>query len=42
LEIRNDLIKTPEQQKDIAAMLSKWIVDACGQTQIGEGAECRA
>ncbi len=42
LEIRNDLIETPEQQKDMATMVSAWIADACAQTQSGEGVQCRA
>jgi predicted N-formylglutamate amidohydrolase len=42
LEIRNDLIETPEQQKDIAAVLSGWIVDAIAHTGMGGDVECQA
>ncbi len=38
LEIRNDLIETAEQQKDMAATLAAWITEACSMAQSVEGA----
>lgn len=42
LEIRNDLIKTPDEQTAMADMLAGWITDACARAQTKEGVQCRA
>lgn len=42
LEIRNDLIATDAQQKDIAQMLAGWIADACLRLEDEKGAQCLA
>ncbi|QBY00788.1 N-formylglutamate amidohydrolase [Rhodophyticola sp. CCM32] len=42
LEIRNDLISTARQQKAVAAMLSKWLVEAVSQMPVPGDLRCRA
>ena len=42
LEIRNDLIETPEQQNEMAALLSGWIVDAFAQLGLAGVVQCQA
>lgn len=42
LEIRSDLIQTPEQQEAMAKMLADWIVDACAQLKVPGDVQCRA
>lgn len=40
LEIRNDLIETPEQQRFMAAMLAGWIADACALSHLEGDVRC--
>ncbi|MBB5723710.1 putative N-formylglutamate amidohydrolase [Loktanella ponticola] len=42
LEIRNDLIATATQQSAMAAMVSRWIVDACAQMNVAGDVSCQA
>jgi len=42
LEIRNDLIATGEQQDDMAASVSNWIVEAFMQLGVAGTVQCRA
>jgi predicted N-formylglutamate amidohydrolase len=42
LEIRNDLIETAEQQGEMAALLSGWIVDAFAQLGLAGIVQCQA
>lgn len=41
LEIRNDLIATPQQQARMAEMLSRWIAEACKQMTVKGVAQCQ-
>lgn len=40
LEIRNDLIETPEQQSEMSATLASWIAVACAQLKVSEVVQC--
>lgn len=42
LEVRNDLIETPIQQKAMADVISGWLVDAFSRTQMPGNVQCRA
>ena len=42
LEIRNDLIQTPEQQEVMGQVISTWLVDACAQLNLPQDLQCRA
>jgi predicted N-formylglutamate amidohydrolase len=42
IEVRNDLIVTPTQQAEMAAMLGAWIADACAQLPLKGDIQCRA
>lgn len=42
LEIRNDIIQTAEQQDEMAALLSGWIVDAFAQLGLAGVVQCQA
>ncbi|MEP1768867.1 MAG: N-formylglutamate amidohydrolase [Sulfitobacter sp.] len=42
LEIRNDLIATPEQQLAMARSVSRWVADACARLGVLGGVQCRA
>ena len=42
LEVRNDLIETPEQQEEMAATLSGWLADACAQIGAKGDVQCKA
>jgi predicted N-formylglutamate amidohydrolase len=42
LEIRNDLIATPEQQKNMARMIAQWIAQACAQMTLSGDVQCQA
>jgi len=41
LEVRNDLIKTHSQQKAMAQVISGWLADAFGRTQMPGDVQCR-
>ena len=41
LEIRNDLIATPEQQIKMSTTLANWIVDACAQLNVPGMVQCQ-
>ena len=41
LEIRNDLIETPEQQMTMATTLAHWILDACAQLNVSGFVQCQ-
>lgn len=41
LEIRNDLIETGIQQKAMADVISGWLADAFGRTQMPGDVQCR-
>jgi len=40
LEIRNDLIETPEQQMKMSTTLADWIVDACAHLNVSGVVQC--
>lgn len=42
LEIRNDLVETAEQQDQMAAVISRWLVDACAQMRAAGDVQCQA
>lgn len=42
LELRNDLIRTAEQQSEMAATLSHWIADACAHLKVSGVVQCQA
>ncbi len=42
LEVRNDLIATPNQQKAMADVISGWLVEAFSRTQMPGNVQCRA
>lgn len=42
LEIRNDLIETPQQQQAMGDMVVRWIVDACALINADGVVKCRA
>ncbi len=41
IELRNDLIANSDQQADMAAMLSRWLADACARAGAAEAVLCR-
>jgi predicted N-formylglutamate amidohydrolase len=41
LEVRNDLVETPDQQASMGALIAKWIVDACAQMSVPGDVQCR-
>jgi predicted N-formylglutamate amidohydrolase len=42
LELRNDLIQTPQAQSDMAKMLAVWLTDAFESTGVEGSVQCRA
>lgn len=41
LEVRNDLIATPQQQRAMAKMLTSWITNTCDTLNVDWSAQCR-